>query len=318
MGQSPELAMRNFASVQIKKGVRAIGMGGNGATWGNYSLIYRDTSTALVDAGITTYTNNNAFSFTAVGVTTTDLWHGLAIYAIAQSQYAGNISTSLSSPGLGSGSVPVHGDGSDQGIYLKAAMPIGKGFSVGVLVSYERSQFNGLSDINPSDYIRYHTDWRPSVGGGITWQPNKKILIGFRGKYDTDWEVRTDKTGTASGLNSSGEYRLGIAMVVWEGAIIDIGGTAVTRNNQIYNSNTSDVRPNLGFEQHLWKRHLALRAGFDESSPTCGFSARYGSMHLDMAYIRDLGMARVGNLYGTNSNSFIATFTLNFAAIKKQ
>src|ERR1035437_2658247 len=87
--QSPELSMRNFASVQIKKGVRAIGMGGNGATWGNYSLIYRDTASALIDGGSTTYTNNNTFSFTAVGVTTPDLWHGLAIYAIAQSQYAG-------------------------------------------------------------------------------------------------------------------------------------------------------------------------------------------------------------------------------------
>lgn len=38
-GQSPEFSLREFASGQIKKGVRSIGMGGDGATWGNYSLV---------------------------------------------------------------------------------------------------------------------------------------------------------------------------------------------------------------------------------------------------------------------------------------
>jgi hypothetical protein len=33
--QSPEISMREFSSSQIKKGVRAIGFGGDGATWGN-------------------------------------------------------------------------------------------------------------------------------------------------------------------------------------------------------------------------------------------------------------------------------------------
>ncbi|MDE3250040.1 MAG: hypothetical protein KGO82_15360, partial [Bacteroidota bacterium] len=79
--QSPELALREFASGQIKKGVRSIGMGGDGATWGNYSLVYRDSSTGLLDAGNTSYTNGNNFSFTAVGVTTPTLWHRLTIYA---------------------------------------------------------------------------------------------------------------------------------------------------------------------------------------------------------------------------------------------
>ena len=40
--QSPELSMREFASSQIKKGVRSIGFGGDGATWGNYSLVWQD------------------------------------------------------------------------------------------------------------------------------------------------------------------------------------------------------------------------------------------------------------------------------------
>ncbi|MFI5141296.1 MAG: hypothetical protein ACHQII_02970 [Bacteroidia bacterium] len=311
--QSPELAMRNFASVQIKKGVRAIGMGGNGATWGNYSLIYRDSSSALVDAGATTYSNNNSFSFTAVGVTSPILWRGLALYAIAQSQYANNIATTLKSPGLGNNAVAVHGDGADQGIYIKAAMPLGKGFSVGVLLSYERSQFNAISDLNPANYVRYHTNWRPSVGAGVTWQPNKRLLIGFRGRYDTDMEVRTDNLSTASGLNASGEYRLGIAIMLWKGALIDLGGTAVTRNNKLNNLNTINYAPNLGFEQNLFKRHLALRAGLDETSPTCGFTLRIKPIVLDVAYVNNLGMARVNNLFGTNSNSLIATLTFYFA-----
>lgn len=304
--------MRNFASVQIKKGVRTIGMGGDGATTGNYSLIYLDSATALIDAGATTYTNHNSFSFTAVGVTTPTLWHGLTLYAIAQSQYATNIATSLSSPGLGPGAVAVHGDGSDQGIYVKAAMPVGKGFSVGLLLSYERSQFNAISDVNTTNYVHYHTDWRPSVGGGISWRPSKQILIGFRGRFDNDMEVRTDNLGVMSGLNSSAEYRLGIALTVWTGALIDVGGTAVTRNNRLYQTQMSVYKPNLGFEQNLWNRHLALRFGYDESSPTYGLSVRVSPIVLDVAYIRDLGIARVGDSFGTTSNSLIATLTANF------
>src|SRR5579871_2348299 len=81
--QSPELSLREFASGQIKKGVRSVGFGGDGATWGNYALVWRDGGTALVDAGVTAYTNGNRFQFTAVGFTTPPLWRGLVVYAIA-------------------------------------------------------------------------------------------------------------------------------------------------------------------------------------------------------------------------------------------
>jgi hypothetical protein len=36
----PETALREFAGGQVKKGVRTIGMGGDGATTGNYALVY--------------------------------------------------------------------------------------------------------------------------------------------------------------------------------------------------------------------------------------------------------------------------------------
>src|ERR1700756_4001686 len=67
--QSPELSLRELASGQIKKGVRSIGFGGDGATWGNYALVYRDANGALVDYGLTQYSNGNQFTFTAVGAT---------------------------------------------------------------------------------------------------------------------------------------------------------------------------------------------------------------------------------------------------------
>ena len=54
--QSPELAMRDFSSGQIKKGVRSIGFGGDGATWGNYGLVWQDANTAVLDYGDTRFT----------------------------------------------------------------------------------------------------------------------------------------------------------------------------------------------------------------------------------------------------------------------
>src|SRR5215469_7368402 len=100
---SPELAMRDFSSGQIKKGVRSIGLGGDGATWGSYGLVWRDAGTALVDYGHTSYTNGNDFQFAAIGATTPALWHDLAIYLIGMTQSTNNIHFDLKSPGLGRG-----------------------------------------------------------------------------------------------------------------------------------------------------------------------------------------------------------------------
>src|SRR5215467_12890537 len=126
--QSPELSMREFSSGQIKKGVRSIGFGGDGATWGNYALVYKDADTALFDYGDTHYTNGNDFHFEAVGMTTPTLWHGLAVYAIAMFQNTNNVHFNGRSQGLGASPVPLVGKGSDNALFIKAAMPLGKGF----------------------------------------------------------------------------------------------------------------------------------------------------------------------------------------------
>ena len=198
--QSPEFSLREFASGQIKKGVRSIGMGGDGATWGNYSLVWRDSSTALLDIGTNQYTNGNKFGFTAVGVTLPPLKNGLTFYAIALSQHATNISTSLKLPGMGSAAIPMQGDGSNQAVFVKMAMPLGKGFSFGLLLSYERTIFDAVSDMNPQVYGRYQTDWLPSGGFGFSWQPNTRILIGMRALFNNDNETIIDNASISHGI----------------------------------------------------------------------------------------------------------------------
>jgi hypothetical protein len=317
-GQNPEFSLREFASGQIKKGVRSIGMGGDGATWGNYSLVWKDSSTALLDGGRSTYSNGNAFSFSAVGVTLPPFKNGLTFYAIALSQYASDIATSLKSPAAGSQSEAVHGDGNNQAVFIKAAMPLGKGWSAGILVSYERSQFNAISDQNPAGYARYQTGWAPSGGLGISWQPSKRVLAGFRALFNNDTEKRTDPAGTLNGLNNSQEYRAGVSIGLWQGALLDLGGNLRHRSNQIYHSSNTSTQPNLGFEQTLWQRHFSFRFGLDETSPTGGISLRFRPIILDIAYVHNLAIQRLGNLFGSRSESFLATFVFDFGNFRKR
>jgi len=172
--------MRDFSSSQIKKGVRSIGLGGDGATWGNYGLVWKDAGTGLADYGDTTYTNGNDFHFTAAGLTSPPLWHELAIYAIALSEGTNDVKFNTKSPGLDCGAVPVVGNGSDHAVFTKISMPLGQRFSAGVLLAYETSQFDATTVTNPQQRIRYETEWRPSAGFGLAWQPTKTMLLGFR------------------------------------------------------------------------------------------------------------------------------------------
>lgn len=310
--QSPEILLREFASGQIKKGVRSIGMGGNGATWGNYSLTWRDSSTSLLNAGVSAYTNGNQFSFTAVGVNSPVLKHGWVVYAIALSQYASNVSLSVKSPALGASPAPVSGDGSNQAVFMKIAKPMKRGWSIGFLLSYERSLFAVNGVVDPSRYVHYQTNWLPSGGFGVTWQPNKKLLIGFRGLFNHDKEIQIDNLGKYEGLNRAYEYRLGFSWVIWKGGLIDIGGNMRYRSNEISNTSSTAFSPNVGFEQNVWNRKFAFRFGLDESSPTGGFSIRVLPIVLDVAYLRNLGKARLNNLFGETSSSVIATLIYNY------
>jgi hypothetical protein len=314
--QSPELSIREFSSGQIKKGVRSIGFGGDGATWGNYALVWRDADTALFDYGDVHYTNGNDFHFVAIGATTPALWHHLAIYAIGMFQDTNDVRFNAKSPGLGANPVPLIGKGSDHAFFSKIALPIGKGVSVGVLLSRETSQFNAAAVANPNQTVRYQTEWRPSGGFGVAWQPTKKLLFGFRGLLNNDLERRTDPAGVTQGMAHTAEYRLGGSASPWNGALIDVGVTRLEKRNALAGTHTVAYHPNLGFDQLLRNGHLALRFGLDETSPTAGLSLKFSRYKLDAAYVHNMAESRVHNLFGENSNSVLVTFTVDYQRSK--
>ncbi|HEV8261780.1 MAG TPA: hypothetical protein VGQ19_13615 [Burkholderiales bacterium] len=313
--QSPELSMREFSSGQVKKGVRSIGFGGDGATWGNYGLVWKDAGTALVDYGDTHYTNGNDFSFSAVGLTSPSLWNDLTIYMIALSEGTNDVHFNTKSPGLGPSPVAVTGSGKDDALFTKIAMPLGQGLSAGVLLSYETSQFNAETDANPKQTIRYETEWRPSGGFGLAWQPNNMVLVGFRALLNTDHERRIDPSGESDGTARTREYRAGVSVSTWDGALLDIGQTRLEKKNSLAGTHTIAYEPNLGFEQALLNRRLVLRFGRDETSFTTGVSYKFAPFNLDVAYVNNMAQSRVGDLFGTSSRSFIATLNVDYRAL---
>ena len=310
--QSPELTIREFSSGQVKKGVRSIGFGGDGATWGNYGLVWRDADTVLFDYGDTHYTNGNDFHFEAVGMTSPALWHKLTIYVVGMLQDTNEVRFNAKSPGFGANAVPLMGKGSDRAVFAKIAMPLGKGISVGVLLSRETSRFDAAEQANANVTVGYRTEWRPSGGFGVAWQPTKKLLFGFRGLLNNDLERRTDPAGVTEGTAHTKEFRLGGSVSPWDGALIDVGGTRIERKNGLTGSDNIAYHPNLGFEQVLQGGRFGLRFGLDETSPTAGFSLKLSRYKLDAAYVRNMAESRVRGLFGPDSNSVLFTFTVDY------
>ncbi|MBS0393156.1 MAG: hypothetical protein JSR54_00950 [Proteobacteria bacterium] len=308
--------MRDFASGQIKKGVRSIGFGGDGATWGNYGLVWRDADTALVDYGDTSYSNGNDFHFAALGATTPSLWRDLAIYVIALSERSDDTRFSLRSPGLGAAPTPVAGSGVNNAVFSKIAMPLGHGVSAGILLAYERSHFDAASIAAPSNAVRYETDWRPSGGLGVAWQPDQRWMFGFRALFNNDLERRIDSSGTRVGEARSMELRLGGSVAPWPGALIDVGGTRLEKRNNIAGTETTTYEPNVGIEQAFRNRRYVVRLGVDETSPTAGVSLKIAPVNIDVAYVRNMARARVGSLFGDRSSSVVATVTLDYRALR--
>jgi hypothetical protein len=232
------------------------------------------------------------------------------------SESTNDLQLNLRSPGLGPGPTPVTGRGTDSALFSKIALPLGHGVSAGILLSYELSHFDGSSVAAPGEAIRYETHWRPSGGFGVAWQPDKRLLFGVRVLLNNDLERRSDPAGTSEGLARSAEFRLGASVSPWEGALIDVGGTHLEKRNAIAATSTSSHEPNVGFEQSLLARRLTLRVGVDETSPTAGLSARFAPVNIDVAYVRNMARNRVGELFGTRANSILATFTLDYSAIR--
>jgi hypothetical protein len=159
--------------------------------------------------------------------------------------------------------------------------------------------------------VHYATAWRPSGGAGLAWQPGPRLLFGTRVILNHDEETRTDALGTTQGLARSYEFRLGGSVAPWPGGIVDLGGTALYRRNGLTGATTTTVHPNVGLEQTFLGKAVVLRAGVDETSYGGGLTLRRRPLQLDVAYVYDLGRARVGNIFGTTSNSVLATLTFD-------
>jgi hypothetical protein len=307
----PETSLREFASSQIKKGVRSIGMGGDGATFGNYSLIYRDAGTAVLDYGLVHFSDTgNQVTFTAVGFTSPHFWDDAALYVIAMSQHATDLRTWTLTPPSAS-KPPSTGDGSNQAVFVKFAKPLTETVSVGILLSYELSQMTLLPD-GGGPAITYRTAWRPSGGAGITWQPSSVFLLGARALFSNDGETRIDASGSHSGFTQSDEYRLGGAFMPWEGTTFDLGAAALVRSSTLDGSSSFQIGPAVGAEQAIVRKHLWVRAGLDEMTWTCGVSGAASPFKLDVAVLRNLGVERTGEVFGRSDVGALATLTVEY------
>lgn len=307
----PEISLREFASGQIKKGVRSIGMGGDGATFGNYSLIYHDAGTAVLDYGLVHFSDTgDQFTFTAVGFTSPTFWEDAALYVIAMSQHADDVHAwSLTPPSASQ--PPSTGDGSNQAVFVKFAKPITDMISAGILLSYELSQMTLLPDAG-GPAIMYRTAWRPSGGLGVSWQPSSHVLFGARALLSNDWETRIDGAGERSGFARSYEYRLGGAFMPWDGTVLDLGAAALDRSNALDATRTFKVAPTVGAEQAIVKKRLWVRAGLDETTWTAGISGAVAPFKLDVALLRDLAAERTGDVFGKSNLGGFATLTVEY------
>ncbi|HEX8789758.1 MAG TPA: hypothetical protein VF765_02320 [Polyangiaceae bacterium] len=312
----PETALREFAGGQIKKGVRTIGMGGDGATTGNYALVYRDAGGALFDQGIVRFRDNgNLFTFSAVGFTTPTFWDDAAFYVIAVGQRGVDVRVwdlvpSASHP-------PSRGDLSDTSVFVKFAKPLSRSWSFGLMGAYELSQANLLPD-DGAPAITYRTSYLPSGGAGLHWHPDAHWQAGVRVILNHDDETRTQAGVSRSGFLRSYEYRLGAAYSPWAGTLFDAGAVALDRSNGLEGTSTFDVHPTVGAEQALVARHVWARAGLDETTWSTGMSVALSPIKVDLAYLYDLAAARTGDVFGHHNTSLIATINFDYESVLRK
>jgi hypothetical protein len=307
----PETSLRELAGGQVKKGVRTIGLGGDGATTGNYALVYKDAGGAIFDEGITHYTDTgNSFSFSAVGFTTPTFWDDAAFYVIALGQ-TGNDVHVWSVTDKSAKKPPSTGNLSDTSVFTKFAKPITPSLSFGLMGAFEMSQASLLPDAG-GPAIRFATGYLPSGGFGLHFHPDDKWQAGLRVIMNHDRETRTQGGTSTSGLLRSYEYRLGIAYSPWKGGLIDVGAAALDRSNEVEHTLTFAVHPTVGVEQALVPRRVWARGGLDETTWTTGMSLAVAPFKFDLAYLYNLAAARTGDVFGKRNASFIGTIGFEY------
>jgi hypothetical protein len=307
----PETALREYAGGQVKKGVRTIGMGGDGATTGNYALVYRDAGGAIFDEGIVSFADTgNVFSFTALGFTTPTFWDDAAFYVIALSQRAPDTHVWGVTP-QNANKPPSTGNLSDTSIFIKFAKPLSTTWSLGFMGAFELSDALLLPD-DGSPAIHFKTSYLPSGGAGLHWHPDDRWQLGARVILNHDHETRTQGGASKSGLLRSYEYRLGIAYSPWAGTLFDVGAAALDRSNSLENTSMFDIHPTLGVEQAIVAKHFWLRAGLDETTWTAGVSVADGAFKVDLAGLYNLASARTADAFGKQNVSVIGTLGFDY------
>jgi hypothetical protein len=308
----PETALREFAGGQVKKGVRTIGMGGDGATTGNYALVYKDAGGAIFDEGYAHFLDTgNTFTFSAVGFTTPTFWNDAAFYVIALGQTGTGIHVWGLTPKSAS-KPPSTGNLADTSVFLKFAKPITKTLSIGFMGAFELSQATLLPD-SGGPPIQFHTSYLPSGGLGLHWHPDERWQVGVRVILNHDQETRSQGSSSVTGLLRSYEYRLGGAFAPWKGTLIDAGVVALDRSNDVEHTTTFAVSPTVGVEQALVPKRVWIRAGLDETTITTGMGASFGPFKVDLAYLFNLASARTGDVFGKQNTSLIGTLAFDYA-----
>lgn len=307
----PETALREFAGGQVKKGVRTIGMGGDGATTGNYGLVWKDAGGAIFDQGIVRFQDTgNLFTFSAVGFTTPHFWDDAAFYVIALGQRAVGVRVWDFVPGKPAS----RGDLADTSVFVKFAKPLGKGWSLGFMGAYELSQALLLPE-NGQAPIEFHTSYLPSGGLGLHWQIDDQWQVGARAIFNHDNETRTQAGVSTTGFLRSYEYRLGAAFSPWKGTLLDLGAVGLDRTNTLEHTTTFDLRPAAGAEQVLVKKKVWVRGGLDETTGTTGFSVALAPIKIDVAYLYNLAASRTGDVFGKRNTSLIATVNFDYESL---
>lgn len=313
----PEITLREFAGAQIKKGVRTIGMGGDGATTGNYALVYRDAGSAIADEGVVRFADtDNLFTFTAVGMTTPTFWDGAAFYVVALRQTGSDIHVwDLTPPSAMK--PPSTGDLTDTSVFVKIAKPIVKTLSIGLMGAFELSRATLAPDAGGPP-IQFATSYLPSGGLGLHWHPNDHWQLGARVIFNRDQETRSQGSSVTSGVLRSYEYRFGEAYSPWEGTLFDVGLVALDRANYLEHTTTFAVNPTIGAEQALVPRRVWARAGLDETTWTTGVSVAFAPFRIDLAYLYNLAAARTADVFGKRNSSLIGTLAFDYESVFAQ
>jgi hypothetical protein len=307
----PETALRDFASETVESGVRSVGMGGDGATTGNYARLLHEPGTASLDAGVVRYADTgNAISFVAVSFTTPPFWDDAALSMTALSQRATDLRvwdytapTPLAPPSLA--------DASNQGALAVLAKPLAPGVSLGVMLSYAQSQMT-LLPLGGAAPIRYETSWLPSGGLGLHWRPDARWELGARITVVNDQETRDDASGLHTGLVRAYDARLGGGWSPWPGTRLDAGlvvreEASAVDASLLLPSLSLKVFPTVGVEQALVRHRVWVRAGLDERSAATGLSLRVAPVTIDLAYLYGIALSRIDDVFGQRNASLLAS-----------